>query len=603
MKRIFYFLFLLITMSIVGAVNYNSPLNVSNPYHRFNLSQNYISTLPYFGLMDDGYSSTNNEMICSGNTSIVSGVVGNALNFNKSAYCYMNLIDFQQDMGHLFNIFIYPTELNSSKPFYYKGVGSNYGTAQQDTFTFYVQLTPDGNISVYLSTHNGCAYCSEPTYTKTFTYPYPAGDYTGVWHTITAGAEHTGTVAYRWHVLIDGNYLGYLDTDFAGTSVFGFGDVSNNITVGGLNYKGYIDEISFYGNTSETAYNYSTIRDTHDALVGEASQGSTLNYVEIDGSKFYDAICVESTGSYADYLCNSSIWTEAYGGWQLYCDVEDLIYCDYGCINTFQNQQTGQFYYYSYTKTCNELLQTPLNYLKCTPFWIAEFLGFGSGTNTCLTADWVNIPSASCSNYQVWDILEAFPTNTFAVAGQCREQPDLNEGDYGACNIGATCSILGAKTCFDNRNDPYKCTNVSGCFTWVKNDTCSTGESCVNGECYAIPTSDDDNIGRVTEDQKDLWDNFLGIDTDSGTNRFLIAILSIVICGIIGVGISFAVGNASGSSLPLFLSGGITLLMILLPFFYFLYIGFIPFWVLLLIIIIGGAIVGSMISGKIIGKG
>lgn len=207
-------------------------------------------------------------------------------------------------------------------------------------------------------------------------------------------------------------------------------------------------------------------------------------------------------------------------------------------------------------------------------------------------------PLVCVDNSSYYDNLGIYPPN-YNYSGSC-----------GLCNN--NCYTENSTSC--NGNDVYTCEIMSnGCFRKVYTKTCFGLYSCVQGECEYLGWLGDENetvyndtslpLGTKTSSNVELWDGFANIDATNNTGQLLIAIICIMLAALVGVGVSLAIRKASGQSLPNGFAIIVVLGLMLLTTFYFISIGFIPFWILIILILIVGLGIANKLSGAIFGRG
>lgn len=179
---------------------------------------------------------------------------------------------------------------------------------------------------------------------------------------------------------------------------------------------------------------------------------------------------------------------------------------------------------------------------------------------------------ASCIDNQTYYDNLGIPAPSYNYSGSC-----------GLCSN--QCTTENTTVC---SNDTLSTCRLSynGCYQLIPTFTCSYG--CSNGLCNPIPPPDQNpssELGHATTTTTSIWCPFFNIDcTSSDTNKLLVAIIVTIITLCLGLGIIFAIISYTHTTLPPFITFGILALTIFLPLIYFLAIGFIPFWILIITI-------------------
>jgi hypothetical protein len=203
------------------------------------------------------------------------------------------------------------------------------------------------------------------------------------------------------------------------------------------------------------------------------------------------------------------------------------------------------------------------------------------GSPSCSFTD-LEICSLGCiDDLAYWESLNMSPAS-MNYSGKCGFCPN-------------PCGYIGQLDC---QNDYImECKQLSnGCLAYQIKTPCIDG--CVNGVCNisSVP------VGSPSFTELDMFDNLFGISTDTTSNRFLIAIIGIILTGLIGIIFFASFTYMSGTKLPFSIGLILVSSLMLLVFFYFVIIGFIPLWSLILLILVVGLIVGAYFRNKIVGN-
>jgi len=177
-------------------------------------------------------------------------------------------------------------------------------------------------------------------------------------------------------------------------------------------------------------------------------------------------ICINN-----DYKCTNPIWNV--GEWG--CAETDIAYCNEGCIN-FITDLTTDTNYQSTFNNCNTVYQSqsvkswncgsiPNNFWGLFDYWT---YGCSIESNTFST------PSATCTNSNVNEIVNANPTHQFLAYGVCSED--------GSCTN--ECNIIGQPTC-DSTTSFKVCGNYDDdpCLEYGNSNGCTSGNICGITQC------------------------------------------------------------------------------------------------------------------------
>lgn len=240
--------------------------------------------------------------------------------------------------------------------------------------------------------------------------------------------------------------------------------------------------------------------------------------------------------------------------------------------------------------------ETGVNYFYniCIGNVLCKILEINGTSNTCAYNNSVYCLSNCIDRQAYYENLGFNPANN-SYDGNC----GLCTNECATENSTQCNGDSGLKTCHLSSN---------GCYQWYYS-TCPTNYICQVGICqaYANPPETTNNasntpIGSLTQQDLDLWANFLNIDTTTSSNRLLVALLAIIIFMCIGLGLIFAISNAMGSQLPAFIVIGIISISLFIPIFYFIAINYIPFWIFLLTIFLIGLGTATFLTRNVFNK-
>jgi hypothetical protein len=215
-----------------------------------------------------------------------------------------------------------------------------------------------------------------------------------------------------------------------------------------------------------------------------------------------------------------------------------------------------------------------------TGYNLCEELVITDGSPFCAITD-LEICSLGCiDKVGYWESLNMSPAS-MDYEGRCDLCPN-------------PCSYLGQLSC--DGSYIMKCNLLdNGCYAFTQDKFCING--CISGVCNTTGLP----LGETTQESYDIWNNFFGISTDTNSNRFLIAIIGILLTGLLGVIMFAGFSYMSGTKLPFMIGLILGLSLMILTFFYFVVIGFIPLWSLILLVIILALIIAGYVRSKIIG--
>ena len=370
--------------------------------------------------------------------------------------------------------------------------------------------------------------------------------------------------------------LNYAETlanadDYTGGNVTEFTYFCYNSTA--LCNSGYYDDVN------ATYYCYSG--QLEDCALGCAidnpayctgSPPQQANTTLFENAVFSQNQCVVSAGT--DYLCTNSIYNNVSNSFL--CNIDDIIPCQAGCINHVLDTNNSQFWLYDMTKTCNTIYSdviTGLN-MECTLFWttqslIASYLQniFGQ---TCNSYDNITIPYTYCTDSLTQsEIFTAYPSDTFYTEGQCKVVAGNNQ------------CTLNAYSCADNLNQ-QKCINDTdtGFTKWNVTKNCgdTKGYQCILGSCIYVSSTN--GTGTVVTPTDETLIFGLSI------SNFLLSILIIGFTFFIFLGAGLMAQDRMGMTFALI--GG--LILSLIELIYFAFIGWLPAWIVVIVILVSGGI-------------
>lgn len=182
-------------------------------------------------------------------------------------------------------------------------------------------------------------------------------------------------------------------------------------------------------------------------------------------------------------------------------------------------------------------------------------------------------------------------------------------------NYSGACSYtLPPEYCNANNLNIKKCNpdnSISQCqyqygnlYLWKPYSKCNYPEICSNGNCifdnsHINDTNVSGEVGQTMPSDIQVWNGFFGMNATTPNNRFMIAFVTIILSCIIGTILVSFVAKKSTSKVNGAVSTGLFAIIPTLMFLYFCAIGFIPFWVLVILMIILAFAIGGYLTGKV----
>lgn len=395
------------------------------------------------------------------------------------------------------------------------------------------------------------------------------------WHMYTLTYNPTGT---NWSI--------YYDNVLLNTSSFALPSITGHyLELGQLKYTG-LDDLSFWNKTLSTADINALYADSlglgYTDTVNYENFTHEINtcygsYLCLDGffdnDSHFQCLSTELCGSLG---CVGNVAQEFITDGQAYCANAVVSYVYDICM---RNQNI-----ICKNMTLNSLLYFGQNYTS-----------WDRSTESCPTFIDGNFNKVACG-------IQCIDNYTYYHDTLKGDPPGMNFTAY--CGNGTNqCPNPGVFRCYSDQvveqcqigNDSYYYWNHYG--DCAQNYVCRQGQCLYNGAINGTSTSDVP-LGTQTQGNNDLWNGFFGIDTSTSTGKLLCALVAIAIFTLALTGVMIGISSASGVQTPIILNVGIVGSGFIMSTLYFIAIGFIPFWILLITICIIGLGLGSWFVKK-----